>query len=76
MRAGFQIKTYGACLRAVKAIIVDNRNAVNEQHAAVVTRHVDRIGTAFIYDQLAFIFGREIITGRPVPKRLLAGHIV
>ena len=60
----------------MKAVIIEHGYAVNKQHAAVIARHIEGVGSAFFYDEMTFIFRGEIVAGRAVPERLLARHIV
>ena len=60
----------------MQAIIIKNCNTINEQHAAVITRHIEGVGSTFFYQELTLIFGGEIVAGGAFPERFLAGHVI
>ena len=73
---GIEIDGDGARLRPVQSVIVEHSDAVDEQHAAIVARHIEGVGSAFADDEIAFVFCGEIIRRTAVPEALLPLHVV
>ena len=74
--AGLKIDSHCARARAMQAVIVEYRDAVDKQHAAIVARHREGVSATFVDEELSLVFRREVISRRTFPESFLPAHIV